>query len=243
MRGSIIYSIAKRVYNIPVVKFFLKGFVHLYANHNRKVRNINLMQNGNRVLAEYDAAMNEAKIPYMVYAGTLLGAIREHGMLKHDFDIDTAVFIEHDYKKVRKVLENVGFKLKRWFEVDNSLKGREETYVKDGVDVDVFYIYEDNGQTYNCDFHPFDDSKDLYESMKVYGKVGIRKCNLPLSKDVIRAPFDDIEVNIPVNANEWLEARYGMNYMTPNPNYHDSGKEKNIYEWTDVTAVFKVNEE
>lgn len=228
---------------MPMIKPLLRGFVHLYANHNRKVRNIRLLQNGSEVLAEFDFAMNRAQIPYVVYAGTLLGAIREHGMLKHDFDIDTAVFIEQDFNKVRKVLEKAGFKLKRWFEVDNNNRGREETYVKDGVDVDIFYIYEDNGKTYNCDFHPYNGSKDLYESMKIHGKVGVRRCNLPLSRDVLRTTFDDIEVNIPTNANEWLEARYGANYMTPDPNYHDTGREKNIYEWTGVTAVFYVNNE
>ena len=236
---NIFKKLADILRHVPFLNTILKPIYHKLGRHYSNNRFMALHTNGIRVLQEFDKALAGANIPYSVYAGTLLGAIRENGILKHDFDIDTAVFAEQDYNKVRRALENSGFTLLRYFEVDNSKSGREETYCKDGVDIDIFYIYRDeNGITYNCDFHPIQGTRDLYDSMRKHGRVGVRKCELPVSQCVVRAPFEDIYVNVLVNADEWLKARYGVNYMVPDPNFKDTGREKNIYEWTSVMATF-----
>lgn len=227
--------------NVPLVGTILKPLYHRLGDAFGRNRFKALHSNGIKTLYEFDKAMNSNNLSYCVYAGTLLGAIREKGMLKHDKDIDTAVFSEIGFENVRNTLLSAGFSLVRFFEVENGKLGREETYSKNGVDIDVFYIYTDeNGKTYNCDFHPHYGTRDLRESMKIKGSVGVRKCVLPLQKTTKRAVFEDIMVNIPINAEEWLIARYGKTYMIPDENFRDSGKEKHIFEWQGVKAVYQL---
>lgn len=230
---------ANTVSKIPFIKACLKPFYYWYKKRVSTNRFECLHTNGIRVLKEFDQIMVNNSINYTVYAGTLLGAIREGGMLKHDFDIDTAIWDKDYTPTIESALKKGGFKLTRRFEVDGGKLGREDTYEKDGVDIDIFYIYCDKNGTYNTDYHSVNGCANFYDSMKKYGHVNVRRCNLPIKYETRRIPFDGIYVSAMLNAEEWLAARYGKNYMIPNPNYHDSGDEFNIYYWKNELATYK----
>lgn len=222
----------------PFVKQLLKPFYYRYKQHILTNRSQCLHSEGIRVLSEFDRIMTENKITYTVYAGTLLGAIRERGMLKHDLDIDTAIWNKDFGPHIEKALQAGGFKLARRFEVEGGRLGREDTFVKDGVDIDIYYIYCDEKGTHNTDYKTVEGAANFYDSMLKYGRVDVRRCDLPVSYETERVPFENIEVSAIRNAREWLEKRYGKDYMVPNPKYRDTGREKNIYLWENVKATY-----
>ena len=226
------------LYKNRITRFALKPVYHFMRDKAIANRNKQFMKNGIRVLKEFDTIMLNNHIFYSVFAGTLLGAIREKGLLKHDLDLDTVMFYDDNTPHVKQLLENNGFKLLHAYYIDGGKKGMEETYIKDDVCIDIFYVYKDEKYpTYLCDFYAVEGANSHEESMRKYGHVLARRLELPISYDVVRIPFETIEVNAISNATEWLSNRYGPDFMIPNPEYKDKGNNPNIYLWRDVEAI------
>src|SRR5690625_5674948 len=56
------------------------------------------------LLIEFDRICNKYDIPYFLYGGTLLGAIRHKGFIPWDEGIDDAMFRD-DYNKCKSIVE------------------------------------------------------------------------------------------------------------------------------------------
>lgn len=223
---------------------FLKCMLQpIYNRYNQRLkdrRNHLFRKNGVDVLQSFDILMNRLGINYSIFAGTLLGAIREKGFLKHDVDIDTVIFNDDYSSKINNALINNGFRLLHRYLVDDGKRGREETYEKDGVSIDIFYIYSDaRFPTYQCDFHGVEGSSSHEDSMKRFGYVATRRIEFPVSRETVRVPFEGIMVNSIANAQEWLTYRYGKDYLIPNPSFYDRGDNPHMFEWTEVKAVMR----
>ena len=230
---TLITKLAKRFTNVP----FSKIFRPIYGKLLRTIRQNNLAKFGTKMLGEFDEIMIKNGIHYSVYAGTLLGAIREKGFIKHDFDIDTVMFSRDYDPRVRILLENAGFKLIRTFLADEGRLAREETYMKYGIGIDIFYVYSDKYYpTYLCEFQAI-DGNNFQDTMNKYGYVNVRRFEYPISYNVKRAPFEDITINILENSESWLSARYGDDYMVPNPNFIDRKENPHIFIWEGVKGI------
>lgn len=241
-RSEKIVSIGSVLSKIPCVKTILKPINHLYIHYLNYNRNKAFKKNGISVLKEFDELMCKHGIHYTVFAGTLLGAIREGGLLKHDLDLDMMMFDENYNNTTQKLLENAGFKLLHKFEVNGGSIGREETYIKNDVSIDIYYVYKDtNYPTYQCDFWAVEGAFSMRDSMNKYGYVRVRRLEFPVSHMIRRVPFENIEVNIPENAEEWLCYRYGKDYMIPDPSFRDKGDNPNIFFWNEVKGIFSDN--
>ena len=238
-----IISIGSVLSKIPGAKVILKPINHLYLRFLNYNRNKAFKEHGIQVLKEFDELMRNNNIHYTVFAGTLLGAIREGGLLKHDLDLDTMMFNEDYSLNTQKLLEKAGFKLLHKFEVEGGNLGREETYIKNNVTIDIYYVYQDEMfPTYQCDFWAEEGAYSMQDSMNKYGYVKVRRLEFPVSHHVRRVPFESIAVNVPENAEEWLSYRYGKNYMTPDPEFIDKGDNPNIFYWTKVKATYQLFE-
>lgn len=230
--------IASIAAKIPGVKALLKPFYYAYKQSLKKKRNQEFLKNGQKVLSEFDAIMNENNYHYSIYAGTLLGAIREKSFLKHDLDIDTALFYDEYSPNLHMVLEQGGFKLLHRFTADGGTKGMEETYLKNDITIDIFYVYyDDDGNTYQCDFHPIKGCT-WERSMSKYGYLLVRRNDFTVSRGIKRVQIDGIEVNAIDNAEQWLAQRYGDDYMIPNPNFHDRGDNPRMNMWDEVKGHY-----
>lgn len=228
---------ANRASKVPFLKAILKPFYYKYKYNIERQRNQLFIQNGINIMKEFDHMMEDNGIRYVMVAGSLLGAVREKGLIRHDLDLDVAVS-GSAYKDVYALLTNNGFKLHHSFEVENSTLGREDTFEKDGVTIDIFYIYEteENGM-YICDFFAKPGTITWEESMAKYGSVLARRVQIPFSKETVRTAFESIEVNIPKNYDEWLSKRYGRTYMTPDPNWVN-GDNPYIVNWPEIKAIY-----
>lgn len=219
------YDIYKKVFNAPLTKR----------------RNQLFKENALEVLSTFDKCLTSNGYPYTLAFGTMLGAIRERGFIKHDLDLDVAMWIEDYSPQLRVCLEQYGFILVHELFADNGKRGLEQTYCYKDVTIDIFYIYPAIDEyPYCCDFLSLPGSASFAHSMKLYGKIKVRRLQLPWKKDIIRVPFMNIELPVPVNANEILSFRYGEDYMIPNPRWNYTDANKYITEWSEVEGIAKV---
>lgn len=99
----------------------------------------------NKVLSKAKEALDSVDIQFHLHAGTALGAHREKDFIKHDHDIDLAVFykdVDTSYKvqKVVKAMEDVGFEVVA--KLGKLSRGKEIQFEMSGVPLDIFWIYE-----------------------------------------------------------------------------------------------------
>lgn len=228
--------IANNVAKIPFMKSLLKPFYYPYKQRITDNRNKIFLKYGESVLKDFDALMLSHGVNYMMVAGSMLGAVREHGFIKHDFDIDVAIFAKEGPDRVQQILEQNGFALRHSFQLEGGKLAREDTYEKHNVALDIFYVYEDTVQ-YLCEFKFVEGCTSWIDSMERAGHVLCNRVEVPLSERVIRVPFESIEVNVPENYHEWLSTRYGTDYMTPNPGWHN-GSHPCIHEWEGMKPIF-----
>lgn len=90
-------------------------------------------------------ALDEAKIPFHLAAGTALGATRDKKFIDHDDDIDLAVFVDDYNRSLTSKMERHGFVPKYTKNHLGTLKkGKEYSFVySNGVPLDIFLVYRD----------------------------------------------------------------------------------------------------
>lgn len=243
MKGRIpnwIKLIAHKVGKCYIAKSLLAPFYGRYKKNVMKTRQLDFQRYSLEVLAQFDRCCQENGYTYFLIFGTLLGAIREHGFIAHDLDIDVAMFIEERRPLIYENLRKYGFKMIHRFRIEDGTLGCEETflYKNTGVSLDIFYICPPvDKNPYCCCWNKIGDSVSPLDSMKKYGGVIPRRIELPIDKDIIRVKFENIEVNIPHNAHQISEFTYGEKYMTPDPNYK-APKEHRVI-WNEKIAIYE----
>lgn len=238
---EIAYSAAK----VPGVKWLLKPLYYRFKEYRQRKVIENFKSYGMSVIKEFDEIMTANNFHYFLIFGSMLGAVREHGLIKHDLDLDTAMWYEDYNDNLLPTLEKAGFKLEHSFVVDGGKNGMEWTLVKNGVSVDIFFVYPAiNENPYCCDF-PFSteetDCVSWNQLMRKYGGVQPRRVELPFTKEYVRVPFEKFMLPIPINADEILAVHYGKDYMISIKNWvRDEKKEpaKHLVMWKDKLAIF-----
>lgn len=226
--------------HLSFLKIFLSPLYQRYLSMLNRHRNSLFRQNGMKVLKQFDECLTRNGFQYTLAFGSMLGAVREHGFISHDLDMDVAMWIEDYTPRLRKCLKEYGFKLFHELTVDEGKSGREETYELNGVTIDIFYIYPAMDQyPYCCDFVGHEDVPAFSDSMKKYGYIIARRLQLPWKKELQRVPFGDAMLPIPVNAHEILSFRYGEDYMTPNPDWHYTDANKYTTVWEEKKGIMK----
>ena len=94
--------------------------------------------------------------------GTLLGIIREGGLLKHDLDVDIGVFAEtaEAQKRLQQLIFSAGGVLRKQFFV-SEVGLTEESYSLYGIKFDIQYYYRLNESSDVCYlFMPFNYNEE-----------------------------------------------------------------------------------
>ena len=198
-------------------------------------------KNALEALECFDKCMREESIPYTLAFGTMLGAVREQGFIKHDIDIDTMMWYDDYVDSLPQILKVHGFKRIHSFLIEEGKLGREETYEYMGVQIDIFFIYPPiNELPYCCDFLQR-DCLTFEACIKKYGSLLPRRIELPFNREIIYTQFEGLMLPIPANAHEILAFRYGSDYMIPNPSWSVQSFNKHIVEWYEEEGFYSNN--
>lgn len=233
-------EVANKFAKIKIIKKVLGPIYDKYKLIVNKKRLLYFQAHALDVLYRFDKVMEANNMKYTLAFGTLLGAVREKGFIKHDIDIDVSMWIDDYSNDTVTTLENNGFKLVHSFTIADGKLGREETYEYNGVQIDIFYFYSiNNSVPYCCDFLMCEDTATFRDSMRKHGFVRPRRLELPLSKERVKVPFENISLYIPTNAEEILRFRYGDDYMVPNAKWTVRSYDNHIIEWTENKGIYK----
>lgn len=225
-------EIANKVAKMKGVKSLLKPIYYPYKRYMEAKRNRFFLQNGKDILQQFNAAMRDGDYFYTLAFGTMLGAVREKGFIKHDLDIDVYMWNEDWSPALRTHLQKHGFELIHNFLVDNGASGREETYAKDNISIDIFYLYPPiNEYPYCCDFLMYPGTATFRQSIEKYGGLIARRIELPIKKERVLTQFEGLSLYIPSNYDEILSFRYGPDYMIPNPKWSFKSHNNHIIVW------------
>lgn len=235
MKNKLIKGIGKIPLLKPILKKNFSNRYKLYTQELWNDRNNTFIKHGEEALQAFHNCMEDNNFKYTLAFGSILGAIREKGFIKHDMDIDTYMWIEDFNPKVIQKLQESGFKWIKSFSIDNGKYGREDTFQYKGVNVDIFYIYKEiNKFPYVCDFIE-------QKGIKKHERLP-RRIELPISKERQLVAFESIKVYIPINAKEICEFRYGPDYMVPNPSWNWVKASQSVIEWAEMIKYTKFTE-
>ncbi len=213
----------------PIVRALIWPFVNKRRKKEKEARHSDFLHNGQDLLARFNSAMKNAGIDYWLDFGTLLGAYREHGLIKHDMDFDVGAFYA-DRKNIEKTLLDAGFRLIRQLEVVGRPElGFEQTYEYKGVPIDVFYyhIHADEA-TMHC--NSFSCSANDYHLFQV------KEITFPYT-GFAKMKFLGETVSVPKDCVAHLKVPYGENFMTPDPHY-DYRKTCKSLRWIPIEEYF-----
>lgn len=205
--------IKKNKYILKIAKFIYSNTILKYKNNKR---NNNLLKHGREILIDFDKACKEANATYWLEFGTLLGAIRERNFIAHDLDIDVGMYLMDYDSKHAQIFKKHGFKKKKSYLIEDGVYGREETYSKNGVDIDIFYFTKTDDYMY-CHAFSNKDGLSWAETVEQLGGLIVREFKFPIM-NIATIEFLAHEFPVPNNFHEHLEANYG-NYMVKDTGY------------------------
>jgi len=130
--------------SVPLSRFFYSWLKRKYVEHQFKQRCKQLRMVGYDCLKKIDISFFEHNLPYFVDYGTLLGAVREHGFILHDDDIDITIPVGAPaWNKYFAVLSSMPEMTFKWAFVYHG-KVRCLTYEHHGIYVDFAFNYLEN---------------------------------------------------------------------------------------------------
>ena len=148
--------------------------------------------------------------------GTLLGVIREHGFIPHDYDIDLGVMHSESFSwsELEKKLESHGIRLIEQYEYNGIIT--EQTYrLKSGLTVD-FFLYWPTSDFTMTTYVYYKNHDMAYSSSQLRS---VKALVYPMIEGIQWIDFLNKKVLVPSDPEKHLEAIYGRTWKVPDPNY------------------------
>lgn len=177
-------------------------------------RNIDLHRYGRAILEDVCRVVAPLDAEIFCDYGTLLGMIREGGLIPHDLDLDMGIIAgpHFSWEELERVLGTVGMKKTRQFSMDGQIT--EQTYERDHVDMDFFIHVIDRDEMVAYSY--FRDPLMDYPRRNVYSVNEYRTC---IVHGTQMREINGLHVLIPENSEEFLEDAYGPDWRIPDPNH------------------------
>ena len=189
-----------------------------------RIRKQAYQEYGVETARQFDECMQRYGHRYMLGFGTLLGAVREKGFIKHDMDLDVCMWIDDFQPEMIAHLKEYGFEWLYSYQIDGGRLGREDTFDYKGCRIDIFK--EGDDVLYANDF--------VHKTDMAPGRYMPRRLELPYVRETRRVPFESLMLPIPVNAEEQMRVRYGDDYMVPNPQFDSQRLRTCLREWPEM---------
>lgn len=159
-------------------------------------------------------SLEKFEIQYFITYGTLLGIIREGKFIGHDDDIDFGVIFDEKFTwdKLEAALKEAGMQKKHQFRLEGEIT--EQTYIADKLSVD-FFLFCEYSSTEHVSYAYFRRKNKLYEN----DTFEVSRNRVPTIGSIIKTKTEKGIFAIPNNSEQFLEAVYGADWRTPNPNW------------------------
>lgn len=189
-------------------KKFSKLKYRWYMRHIKK----DFSRHGKAVFQDFIQACKEAGIDCWLTFGTLLGQVRDNGPIANDYDFDVGIWIDDYNSKLIDAILAKGFRFSHQFIGEAPYQAFEQTFIKNGVNIDIFYHYKDGDLIWTHEFY-----RDEFEVLN----TGIfRLCKIPCFWTGFKpVRFLDGDVLIPIEYETCLEGLYGKSWQVPDPHY------------------------
>ena len=182
-----------------------------YANRWDEKSKKELKKNGSNILCEIEDILNSCEINHFFDFGTLLGIVRENGIIPGDGDIDVGVFIdsEDDKKRIEKLVNNKNVVKVRQFVIDKYGIAEESYFYKNKVRFDLHYYYGKGTERFCFLFYRLPEN--TYSNTTEFDSVKVKLHGLTV------APFnfDSKQISLPKNPEDIIVQKYGVNWRTP----------------------------
>ncbi len=195
---------------------WLKKYKHKLWGTNHKLleaywkllevkRNEAIRRHGFEALKKFHQICIDNNILYWLYAGTLLGMVRDKRFIYSDTDIDIGVWDSPDIIiKLNDILPAHGYKKLYEFSVEGHIL--EQRFEFNGVGIDICYFRKEDNFSYACAFNKSSKGGNLYLVHDRYKSSAFDK-----SQTIY---IDGIALVIPVDYDHILEQLYG-DWQTP----------------------------
>ena len=216
-----------------LVRFVYSRTVSKYKSYQR---NQLFLKNTSEIMFIIDKVFKELNIQYWLEYGTLLGAIREKGLIKHDYDIDLGLFLEDYSEDIQTIFEKYGLRKIKSFSIDNGKYGLEETYLYKGVNIDLFYFTKKEDKFYSHVFRN-EYGKSWEETIEDKGGLIVMEMYFPYS-GFKKINFLNVMCPVPKDADAHLKAFYGETYLVPDLLWNPYTMAKNVRTLDSKIGVF-----
>ncbi len=171
-----------------------------------------IQSNGADTIIFIQKILEAGNFSFFFDMGTLLGIVREGKLLKHDMDIDVAVYNTNDatIESIKTVFIENGCIHKHRY-VTTNIGITEDSFIYKNIKFDVCYYQQED----DCDicFLAYNPSSNGADQL----------CTVKLSCEHIekldKIIFNDYPINVPSNFEKYLSQRYGVNWKIPDKNY------------------------
>jgi len=209
----------KSVKKTPLYDLYRKTIQGQLEKKRRKTQAEGLQKFGYQMLNEIFVETNHHDIKVFAIYGTLLGFIRDKDFIKFDFDMDLGIFVDtqETFRQLENVLLPLGYRKVREFELHNLIT--EQTYNKNGLEVDFFGIfpYENKYITYGF----YQDTNVHYDSADLFN---VRYHIMEIEHAVETINIHGVDITIPRDYEYMLKLFYGENWRIPDPNFESIAK-------------------
>ena len=208
-------KIGKMIINNKFLFFIYKATMgRLLRSIRLKKRSRDVKENGILRIMEIEQLLEKTPAVFFVDCGTLLGCVRDHKLIKWDYDVDFGIYISDifGWKELEIEMKKIGFDLHHQFCFQGQVT--EQTYKKNTMMIDFFGHFDDGDNTCYYSYYRLEDYKYTSEN-----EMSVLKFKTVKLTGIKKIEIEGGYVHIPNEAEEYLAGLYGETWRIPDPNW------------------------